>query len=128
MRLSAPHPYLGDDALGELTLTVLDELPGREATALQIDRAITSDWRGAWIDLAGPYHPERPEDAAALLALLWDLTGAPMLPDRPQRPAARVAVVRHRDGGLVVYRDAEEVAARLRLARAAAAAERKEAA
>ena len=127
MRISAPHPYI-DDAIGELTVPVHHELPGIEVTARQIDRAIKSDWRGAWVPLAGPYDLAHPSDAADLLALLWDLTGAPMLPGRPKRPGAGIAVVRDDEGRLVVYRDADEVASHLRLARAAEAAKRKEAA
>lgn len=122
--LSGPHPYVGA-TVATLPVKVERCLPGVGATT-QAERRVLERASGGeatvWQPLAGPYRTvpgrcyghewhvstEQAElDSAALLSLLWDLTGQPIRPGGARRRGAHIAVVEGADG-INVYRDARE--------------------
>lgn len=102
--LIGQHPYQRE-ARAELPVPVLDAVPYTEESGRDLPRSIANASQAqGWIALAGPYTKA---DEAALLSLLWDLTGRPFTIGGNPRRRATIAVVRQ-DGGIVVYRAASE--------------------
>lgn len=110
--LTAAHPYY--PTLGDVTLAVpiLDEPPGHAITNLVSVSVAELRRCDAWTPLTTEFlivGTSAITERAALLSLLWDLTGQPLHPSGSRRPAGRFALVAIDARRVAVWRPTSEL-------------------